>query len=192
MSPSQCQKLCNKVQNCFYWTYNQRTKLCYLKEDITNWQKMYGERIDTVSGPRRCCFNAGQAYKKGFATDEGNRENATGYMECQQKCQRNSQCILFTFIHPKCYLKKANPGINKNDKAISGPKYCPEEGSLLFIRQYSSLYIYSLFLLLIILIGSSVEPEWSEWGACSVTCGNSGKRRRTKCNYQNQVAKYEN
>ena len=72
MSTSECQKLCNQELTCFYWTYNQGTKLCYLKWDITNWQTMYKVKQGTMSGSKRCCFNAGQAYIRGFATDEGN------------------------------------------------------------------------------------------------------------------------
>lgn len=154
----ECQGLCQRVNNCFHWTFVRRTELCYLIGTSFGWnrkkiknlskQSKNGTREDfnTMSGPQFCpsCFR-----KERNIVYNSNKTNFESIWDCQKACYHMENCEGFSaeIQTGKCYFKekqqeKRQQKLRKGD-FISGPKVCDIGECIMFsISVFCTVYIF--------------------------------------------------
>ncbi|PHJ15965.1 pan domain-containing protein [Cystoisospora suis] len=149
-TPMECQKLCQGLDACHYFTFYPNRKRCYLKNASAKEGRTSGDgTIPHVSGPKTCeltppeepsassdppngCFEEGVDY---YAHDVKQIQNGSvkTLEACQALCQEREDCYYFTYDRRghNCYLKKASAPQGRrtgNEHLVSGPKTCPPTG----------------------------------------------------------------
>ena len=66
------------------------------------------------------CFEEGKDYVN---HNIGNSASETA-QECQEICQRNPDCKIWSFLDKICYEKEYKEVVHDKVGAVSGPKYC--------------------------------------------------------------------
>ncbi|PFH35764.1 PAN domain-containing protein [Besnoitia besnoiti] len=140
---NECQWLCQRQPDCYFWTYLTDRRFCYLKNFSAAGTRV--PQTSAISGPKNCYISgSGDSSTPDycFETDVQYVGPAlsispivTSAEDCQAACQSESFCTVFEFyVHTgKCVLKNISeaalqdpvtkisiPGIT------SGPKTCPQ------------------------------------------------------------------
>lgn len=146
-SAEKCQRYCQEVESCFFFTWVSSHQWCYLMDKKPPTRKPDDGRI---SGPKWCrnrtatvtvptatttapltvagtvmqrnpCFEQNIAYV-GSHLSASNLDSAE---ECQRHCQEVDRCFFFSWSKKRCFLKTITPPTRRaDDSFISGPKWC--------------------------------------------------------------------
>ena len=137
-SPYQCQRHCQKNDDCAFFTYNHISAICILKSMVFKIKRKTFLAATATSGAKICtgaCFELNVLYQGETLTTVTNVTNA---MACQTACQNETYCESFTYserlYNVSCSLKNTT-GIKVSvpsrvlassikPTAISGPKFC--------------------------------------------------------------------
>nr|PIM00218.1 PAN/Apple domain-containing protein [Toxoplasma gondii COUG] len=116
-SPSSCQDLCQRYQDCYFWTWNSVKKDCYLKNStaLFSRQKNYDTR-NKISGPKWCmmphplrCYEVDVSYE-GYDIIKNPLTNIRSVLDCHRACVELEDCRYWTWTADsmECQLKSAN------------------------------------------------------------------------------------
>lgn len=133
-SVDSCFDSCKKEPKCSHWTYNLKTKYCYLKEGVPSLRSVASD----ITGARTCdtsCFRWGITYTGAEDVAEGSTTDLP--TDCQASCQATPECKAFywTKNERKCHLV-GEPGFTRHrqinqDGAVAGPKHACDTGATL-------------------------------------------------------------
>lgn len=108
-SQQQCESECARDSRCQAFTFNQRHRVCFLKEDAA----ILLRHDDAVGGYRRAL--AGTLFRSGFTilanSDSPGGDYArvrdTGFLNCYAECELDPRCKGFAFVRARrdCWLK---------------------------------------------------------------------------------------
>jgi len=137
-SPYQCQRHCQKNDECSFFTYNHVSAVCILKSMVFKIKRKTFLAATATSGAKICteaCFDLNVLYQ---AETIKTVTNVTNAMDCQTACQIDLSCQSFTYneklYSTSCLLKNVIemkvPVPSRvlasaiKPTAISGPKFC--------------------------------------------------------------------
>jgi hypothetical protein len=150
-SPQECQDHCKDTPKCNYWSFDNKSKICYpkasdygktnsstpQKEGITN----PGGGENYTSGPRICpadnkigkCAQKDVDYYSHNIKGVSDGIPAEDYDNCQELCKNSRECKYWSWTgdpQGKCYLKTSDAGETPKypetlEKDIDGKNYSP-------------------------------------------------------------------
>lgn len=140
----ECQKWCELVELCTYFSYNFRTKQCSLLSGKT--EEETGEHL--VSGPAQCVPETSCILKDVGLTNVDNLlvERVPTVEDCQELCKETVACKFFTYDSAKklCTLKSGGLSWRDNLRTqpqkgfLTGTKKCiPDGGEVCEHHNYS-------------------------------------------------------
>lgn len=100
-SATHCRSICRKTEGCEFFTFVRSTGNCYLKtEGALEGKSNSLATLGKFSGPRDCFMHYGDlelnaAYLSTTATAA---KNATSYKDCEQRCQKFTDCKRWTYL----------------------------------------------------------------------------------------------
>jgi len=126
-----CQRICQIMDVCNYFVYEEANATCYFKSDYKNTTS--NKETGAISGPKFC---PGDCYKYGISY-QGNNDITTKIhtrRECQKACQNTAACVAWTWkriglniADNMCTLVTEKKFRETSEMGVtSGPKYCPD------------------------------------------------------------------
>nr|ACY68624.1 micronemal protein MIC4 [Toxoplasma gondii] len=122
-----CMERCRCDGRCTHFTFNDNTRMCYLKGDKMQLYSSPGDR----TGPKSCdssCFSNGVSYVDDPATDVETVFEISHPIYCQVICAANPLCTVFQWYasEAKCVVKRK--GFYKHRKTgVTGVTVGPRE-----------------------------------------------------------------
>jgi hypothetical protein len=80
---------------------------------------------------------------------------------CQHECQKNDQCLYFTFVTTdgRCVLKSLR-GTKYGDYAISGPKFCSTGNGWLKYSYFRGVFsLHTILFTITMLVAEMLSPQ---------------------------------
>ncbi|PHJ21681.1 pan domain protein [Cystoisospora suis] len=134
-----CQLMCRRREDCFYFSWVSEAKNCYLKSaSALNGRKADQSTRGVISGSKDCaggdaetaCYEIGVDYS-GFNIDKRADGTVQSAKECQELCKKKIMCLFFSWDAETkdCYLKHAfalngRKADSTTVSIVSGPKVC--------------------------------------------------------------------
>lgn len=116
----ECHHRCELIEECTYFTFNVKTKECWLLSGKTEEEK--GEHL--VSGPAQCVPNTSCILKDTGLTefDDLSTNRLPTVDDCQEKCRENIKCRFFTYNNYKKFCVLKSWGFDWKDDLRIQPK----------------------------------------------------------------------
>jgi hypothetical protein len=118
-----CRRTCERDRRCQAYTFNLRTEVCYLKDEVRSRER----NIDTVTGSKE---RWGDDFDDDFSEEEGydyrggdfDSFRSDDVRDCRRTCSRERRCVAYTFNErtEMCYLKDEVRTRQRNSETITG------------------------------------------------------------------------
>ena len=126
-SAEECQKDCKGQRDCYFFSYQRETQLCWLKKSDKGRQQMIG-----VTSGRKCCFLYDVNFNNNDYVPPGTAPSSPfithSAAECFDECKKYRECKFFSYREkePLCWIRTSDAGQESAIGMVSGKKFCGE------------------------------------------------------------------
>lgn len=122
-SVDDCRRSCERDRRCQAYTFNLRTKVCYVKDEVNSLQR----NLDTVTGARERWAERTDrelSEEEGYDYRGGDYDSfrSRGARECRRSCARDRRCVAYTYNERSetCYVKDRLGSRQRNSDTVTG------------------------------------------------------------------------